>query len=248
MQKIAYPNHTNIQFAYDAANRLTEVRNSVAFNFSVPLERFAYQLDAVGNRLSVTNGWGFSKKYTYDPLYELTSLAKSFADPDCDGPDDVLAKYSYDAVGNRTTLTQGRVVVPYTYDADDRLLQAGTGTFTYDADGNQPPQLDCDFISFDLSLRCGKPSGLRNGICEQQVLTTTATATAFFNLLGEAFRTYTNDVAASLPAVLQENGPDGNISYNYGLNRISETSSNFNYFYQYDGLGSVVGLTDWLDG
>jgi RHS repeat-associated protein len=53
-----------------------------------------------------------------------------------------------------------------------------------------------------------------------------------------------NDVATALPVVLQESGPDGAISYAYGLGLISETSSAFNYFYHYDGLGSIVGLTD----
>lgn len=44
--------------------------------------------------------------------------------------------------------------------------------------------------------------------------------------------------------VLQESGPDGNISYAQGLGLISESGPGFDYFYQYDGLGSVVGLTD----
>jgi len=44
--------------------------------------------------------------------------------------------------------------------------------------------------------------------------------------------------------VLQESGPDGDIAYTYGLGLISETSSNFDYFYHYDGLGSVVALSN----
>jgi len=44
--------------------------------------------------------------------------------------------------------------------------------------------------------------------------------------------------------VLQEAGPDGDISYAYGLGLISESGPTFNYYYHYDGLGSVVGLTN----
>jgi RHS repeat-associated protein len=55
---------------------------------------------------------------------------------------------------------------------------------------------------------------------------------------------YVNDVNTSLPVVLSEQGPDGNITYGYGLNLIEEYSPSFNYFYHYDGLGSVVALTD----
>jgi RHS repeat-associated protein len=55
---------------------------------------------------------------------------------------------------------------------------------------------------------------------------------------------YLNDVATALPVVLQESGPDGNISYAFGLGLVSESSPAFDFFYHYDGLGSVIGLTD----
>ena len=44
--------------------------------------------------------------------------------------------------------------------------------------------------------------------------------------------------------VLSENGPDGNINYVYGLSMISATASSFQYFHQFDGLGSTINLTD----
>jgi RHS repeat-associated protein len=53
-----------------------------------------------------------------------------------------------------------------------------------------------------------------------------------------------NDVGTALPVVLQELGPDGPISYAYGLSRVSESGNGFDYFYHVDGLGSTVGLTD----
>lgn len=62
--------------------------------------------------------------------------------------------------------------------------------------------------------------------------------------VGTGTYSYVNDVATALPVVLQESGPDGNISYAYGLGLISESSSAFSFFYHPDGLGSVVGLTD----
>ncbi len=62
--------------------------------------------------------------------------------------------------------------------------------------------------------------------------------------VGSGTYAYTNDVASALPVVLQESGPDGLITYAYGLRLISESSSVFDYFYHPDGLGSTVGLTD----
>jgi RHS repeat-associated protein len=55
---------------------------------------------------------------------------------------------------------------------------------------------------------------------------------------------YTNDVATALPVVLNEQGPDGNITYAYGLGLIEAFSPSFSHFYHYDGLGSVIALTD----
>jgi RHS repeat-associated protein len=63
-------------------------------------------------------------------------------------------------------------------------------------------------------------------------------------VVGKGTYSYVNDVATAVPVVLQESGPGGNISYAYGSRLISETSSSFDYSYLYDGLGSVMGLTD----
>jgi RHS repeat-associated protein len=43
---------------------------------------------------------------------------------------------------------------------------------------------------------------------------------------------------------LNENGPDGNISYVYGSSIISASATGLLSFYQFDGLGSVSYLTD----
>jgi RHS repeat-associated protein len=53
-----------------------------------------------------------------------------------------------------------------------------------------------------------------------------------------------NDFSVRVPVVLQESGPDGEIQYLYGRSLISEASSVSEYFYLYDGLGSVAGLVD----
>ena len=62
--------------------------------------------------------------------------------------------------------------------------------------------------------------------------------------VGNGTYNYLNDVATALPVALQESGPDGNISYAYGLGLVSESGPTFSYYYHYDGLGSVIGLTD----
>lgn len=62
---------------------------------------------------------------------------------------------------------------------------------------------------------------------------------------------FVNDVATALPVVLAEQGPAWDIAYHYGLGLVSESanpeggnrSKPAQFFYHYDGLGSVVNMT-----
>jgi RHS repeat-associated protein len=69
--------------------------------------------------------------YAYDAIGQLVAVQR-------DGL--TVETYAYDAVGNRIGLTNtltGETVTAgdYRYDADNKLLQAGIRTFTYDSDG-----------------------------------------------------------------------------------------------------------------
>jgi RHS repeat-associated protein len=230
-----YPNSAALGFSYDTANRLSQVRNSYRGSAGNPVSSFTYALDPVGNRLQVTDGSGVATSYTYDPLYELHSANR----------DGKVTNYGYDAVGNRLNLTAPGTTINYSYDADDRLLFAGTASFTYDANGNQLSK---------TQTATGQPIVYAYDAANRLSSATFGAVTSTFAYDGDGNRisqsvgtgtyNYLNDVATALPVVLQESGPDGNISYAYGLGLISESSSAFNNFYHYDGLGSVVGLTD----
>ncbi len=65
--------------------------------------------------------------YQYDPLYRLTSATySSGAEYD----------YTYDAVGNRQSMTSPDGQLSYTYDAAKRLTGVGGVAYTWDANGN----------------------------------------------------------------------------------------------------------------
>jgi RHS repeat-associated protein len=258
--RVAYPNQAAVSFAYDLANRLVGVRNIVRRGDSDdsnhdrdrdddrnPISSFNYVLDAVGNRLEVSDGTGKITTYAYDPLYELTSV--TLGDHDRTGPDEDdlknATRFAYDAVGNRLSQTTRGQTILYGYDAADRLLAASGSSFTYDANGNQVSKTQGltglpIVYNYDAANRLTSVIG---GIF---------TSSFFYdgdgNRISQSIRAgtynYLNDVASALPVVLQESGPDGNISYAHGLGLISETAAKFDSFYQYDGLGSVVGLTD----
>ena len=231
LAKTQYPNKASIAYAYDAANRLTSVVNNTV---GVPPLAFKYTLDPVGNRTVINEG-GIPTNYGYDALNELTSAQITF----------LKTTWTYDPVGNR--LSQGSLlgVTNYSYDASDRLLKAGTRSFTYDADGNQTSVLD--------SIAHGKHTYTWNAA--NRLVSVDGGLTDSFVYDGDGNRVsqsgagqtqnYINDNAAALPVVLQDTYSVGSpSSYVYGLSLIEAFQGHDNDFYQYDGLGSAIQLTN----
>lgn len=227
----SYPNGASSLYFFDAANRLLEIVNRSSSNV---LSSFTYLLDSVGNRLQVTSAAGGTTTYAYDPLYRLTSWAAPSGQP---------TQYAYDPVGNRLSMVSSAGTTSYAYDADDRMLSAGTTSYGYDNNGNQVSKTtggSTVSYFYDALNRLIGASGA--GINSQYQydgdgnrVTQTVPAGTY---------QYFNDTATALPVVLNEAGPDGNIDYLYGQSMISETSSAFQYFYQSDGVGSAASLTD----
>ena len=231
LTRTAYPNGASIAFAFDAANRLLQVVNNMK---SVPALTLGYTLDAVGNR-SALSANGVTTNFSYDQLNELVAAQLG----------SLKSTWAYDTVGNRLTQTSPLGSIAYTYDADDRLLSAGSSSFVYDANGNQISKTQTAtgqpiVYAYDAANRLTNVVG--------GVFTSSFAYDGDGNRFGQTTSrgtyNYLSDVATALPVVLQESGPDGNISYAYGLGLISESSPTFNYFYHYDGLGSVIALTD----
>ncbi|MBI1928691.1 hypothetical protein HYR99_31160 [Candidatus Poribacteria bacterium] len=125
-------------YAYDALNRLTGVTNPSAQTVG-----FAY--DALSRRTTTAFPNGVTTSYAYDAVSQLTSLVHKL------GVTTISSfGYTYDKVGNRTTLSTTRTevavnnVLGYTYDALNRLIQAvrplpaqPDETFDYDSVGNR---------------------------------------------------------------------------------------------------------------
>lgn len=226
-----YPNNAGIRFAYDAANRLTSVVNNTV---GAPPLAFNYTLDSVGNRTLVTEG-GIPTRYGYDALNKLTSAETWF----------LKTAWTYDPVGNRLSEASPFGVTNYTYDASDRLLKAGTRTFTYDADGNQLSVTD-GLIHWRRTYTWNAANRLVSvdgGVTDSFVYDGDGNRVS--QSAGRSMQSYSNDVAAALPVVLQDDysaGPPS--SYVYGLSLIESLQDRDNDFYQYDGVGSVIQQTD----
>jgi RHS repeat-associated protein len=147
-------------------------------------------------------------------------------------------------VGNRLQQSSLLGTTKYVYDSADRLITAGSRAFTYDANGNRASVTDASIhqtrtFTYDAANRLTTATGPKNSSFAYD-----GDGNRIMQSVGSGTYNYVNDVAAGLPVALQESGPDGSITYAYGLGLIEEAAPTFNYFYQYDGLGSVIGFTD----
>ena len=131
------------RYVYDALNRLVEVRDNTTGNL---LEAYTY--DVLGNRTSKTDSAGGTLAYVYDAANQLLEVRQGTPT----GP--LLSGLVYDGAGNMVkkcedgalTITAtdctGDTVTALTYDALQRLSQAGksglvTQTYGYDDQGRR---------------------------------------------------------------------------------------------------------------
>ena len=225
----ANPNATTVALTYDPANRLARLTNKAGTKV---LSSFGYTLDAVGNRLQVASPSG-TTTYGYDTLYRLTSWTNPAAQ---------LTQYTYDAVGNRLSLVSPAGTTNYSYNNGDEMLTAGTSSFAYDGNGNQLTKTTGSTTVTYAWDALNRLTSVVGGTANTQYQYD-GDGNRVSQQLATGTYQYTNDTASALPVVLNENGPDGNIDYLYGLQMISATSSTFQDYYQFDGLGSTSVLT-----
>lgn len=120
LKSVKYSNDTTSSIQYDAAGRLTSLLHATGSQQT--LAAFAYDYDATGNVMSITDSSGVHS-YQYDALDHMTAASH---------PSLPAETYSYDPAGNRTA----SAVSAYSYDATGRLSSAEGSTFQYDSNGN----------------------------------------------------------------------------------------------------------------
>lgn len=130
LEKISNPNGTETVYGYDTADRVHSLITRKQNGEVISDIRYAY--DGVGNRLSMTDTEGVHT-YEYDSLDQIVRV---------DYPDGTFTEYTYDPAYNRATMTTPDAAVQYVYDDNNRLIEAGDVTFSYDANGNQISRLE----------------------------------------------------------------------------------------------------------
>ena len=221
----AYPNTVSESMTYDSSERLTQIKatkgtstlNSFTYSYVSPVTGKDSDL-----RWSVTDVNNSKTSYNYDVLNRLTSASGSTS-----------YTYGYDANGNLTN-DNG---VSQTFNAANELTASGSTTYNFDANGNETGNsagLNLSYNPKNQTAAIGSLSMAYTGATQTERVT--AGSTNFtYNVLGcggastgsSGNTVYTRDNRGQLT---EERLPNG--------------ASYVPYYYLFDGLGSIVGLTD----
>jgi RHS repeat-associated protein len=222
-------NGTFTTYDYDLAGQLKTLINH-APDGSVN-SRFAYTYDDLGRKLTETTEAG-TTSYSYDAAGQLLRV---------DLPGGRVIEYEYDAAGNRVRVTDGGVTTDYTTDAENRYLAAGTQSFTHDADGNLVRIAGATTTTFTY-----------DSLSRMTGLSKSGTVWSFeYDQLGQRYAVTENGSRreflfdpTGIGSIVAEYSASGTANYVQGYGLVSRVSGGTATYYDFDGLGSTVGLTD----
>jgi RHS repeat-associated protein len=268
-------------YTYDALNRQvtkTDAVSSVttwAYDSTGPCAGCTGPTKGSSLVTKQTDGDGKVIYYKYDGLDRLIrEVHKQGSTADTETPNDAVTVYTYDAVGNRLTLTEpdGNTTT-YTFDADNRLIKevnaAGDTTLTaYDGVGNivsvTTPTTNVITYTYDADDRVilvqdggGTVSSYTYDAVGNQLTrtdgngnTTSTTYDAIYRVvqvtdpLGKT-TSYAYDPAGNLLSTTDRNGEVTTYTYDAINRRISMTDAlGDTTQYQYDPVGNLTKVTD----
>lgn len=235
VEEVHYPNGVLSDLGYLPLNhRLQFVRNQVKRSGEI-LSRYEYQYDAVGNRTQMQDLTGLTA-YGYDKLYRLTRA-------EYPAPRGVES-FEYDRVGNRkkrTLTVPGKTpeVTQASYNAGNELVNFGGEAVEHDASGNRTRKGDV-LYEWDGRNRLIRVKDPGKGVTVAYTYNGDNLRVRKVNETTGAVTRYVYDGLA----VLLELDETGQVKrrYNPGISVVDDAGNKF--FYHYDGLGSVVNLTD----
>lgn len=292
---LSYPSGLAVAFGYDAANRLVGVEDPKAGPIGYvldpdgralaedlpgrwarrysydrgllvrveedrengPDERTAFGYDDDG-RIVAETGRGPDRAYTYDPAGQLLSAT---------GQRGGMLRATYDAVGNRTSLSRAAVTTSYRYDVADRLVAADTGPkhteFRYDAAGRSlgwTSRNESQEITYDGFGRAATTTESRGGVTRTYAATyngddlisslTATRAPGNAPPQQSAVGYHWGPGNASTPQILHQSGAAA-ADFVYGLGRVLADTGDSAAVFARDGEGSTVATPDtapWAQG
>jgi len=232
---LTYNNGTSAGYDYedktaddDLGNRLEQIDNNINGTHII----FDYTYDAVGNRLSEIAD-GTPHDYIYDFVYQLTNV---------DSPS--TPTYSYDSVGNRLTMDDGTLISytpnnlnqyttnsdgTYSYNSNGCLTGDGSYTYDYDSENRLVSIASLAVYEYDyLGRRISKTTG---GVTTEYVYDD-----------DQVIAEYDDSVIQGTFVLVRK------FIYGPGIDEpiimIAKGTPDQYYYYHFDGLGSVVALSD----
>ena len=235
--RLTYPDGYFVTYEYDSANRLTHVRA----NGAALLVQYTY--DALSRRTSAVFGNSAFTTYVYDLDNNLTSLTHQFSDSA------VTFAYGYDDVRNRSSLSVSNDDYVYkptqalqkTY-ATNNLNEYSTVNgivHTYDAAGNLVSD-GVNTCTYDAENRLGTVTNV-------SALVTNAYDGSGRRVTKAASGATTTYIYDGAHVIMELDGAGQLLRrYVYADNLdepISLVTTNTQYFYHFDVVGSVVALS-----
>ena len=240
------PNGITTAYTYDSVDHLTRIEHRDTTNFV--LASFEYLLDDAGYRQAVIEKDSSRIEWEYDAIYRLTDERRYGIDGLSLLQD---TTFTYDAAGNRETMTVDGQTTTYHYNVLDQLIRIDdpdqiTHTYHYDGRGNLQEVFDgtaSTFYGYDARDRLTEavlPTGSvyydydADGRRTRQTVGMTVT-----HYLWDAFSSY-GDV------VMESDGND-NLLAAYTLAEgqlIAQTRGNDTSYYLADGQHSIRALVD----
>lgn len=254
--KTVYPNGVEMAMQYDDSSRLTEIKATKTSSNEI-LNRFAYSYTSptgadTALRQSVTDEDGNKTTYSYDGVNRLTGAkTKSSAGQETDS-----REYSYDATSNLTRKNENGTITSFAYNAANQMCwsfagessaactaaPAGSTTFAYDGAGNlvsTSKGLALVYNAKNQTTSMKPPGGVAELMKYQNADQTRriekGKARFGYNLLGLTAETNGGSGTANTTYFTRDNK---------GTLVSQRSPGDKTHYYLFDGLGSVVGLTD----
>lgn len=227
---VSLANYAYTTYEYDIANRLKKLTNHINAGSSIIFDYNDY--DKVGNRLNMKVDGTSDHRYKYDKLYQLI---------DVNYPAEPNVYYYYDKLGNRTSVVNGgttqyianrlnqytRVgVTNYIYDVNGNLTSDGTRSYSYDCENRMISSTvpNPRYYKYDFSGRRVRKHFLGTLTTTKYCYDGDQVIAEYGYYPGQLLRKYV---------------------YGPGIDEpICMISSSGTYYYHFDGLGSVVALSN----